>query len=145
MWHGSQRSTPPALGKLVRQSHREEMSTMVPLRDLFLHKPISRDSYLFSITSKLASTSICDRHALLFGSANLTSYGLGSNFGAGALLAEEAGRGAASMIDGILHSRSAYLQQNMKIANRRRYVVSTTCSYFRRRRISRLAGKRRIM
>lgn len=57
---------------------------------------------------------ICDRHALLLGSANLTSYGLGSNFEAGALLGEEAAREAAFMIDGVLHSKTAYLVFNTK-------------------------------
>jgi phosphatidylserine/phosphatidylglycerophosphate/cardiolipin synthase-like enzyme len=52
---------------------------------------------------------IRDDQALLLGSANLTSYALGSNFEAGVLLGEAATKEALFVLDGILDAKSVYL------------------------------------
>lgn len=52
---------------------------------------------------------VCDDRALLLGSANLTSYALGSNFEAGVLLGEAAAKEALFILEGILHAKTVYL------------------------------------
>jgi cardiolipin synthase len=52
---------------------------------------------------------ICDGTKVLIGSANLTSFALGSNFEAGVLLGEPAAREALFMIDGMIQSNTVYL------------------------------------
>jgi phosphatidylserine/phosphatidylglycerophosphate/cardiolipin synthase-like enzyme len=52
---------------------------------------------------------VCDDRALLLGSANLTSYALGSNFEAGVILGKAAAKEALFILDGILHAKTVYL------------------------------------
>ena len=52
---------------------------------------------------------VADERYLLLGSANLTSYALGSNFEAGVLLGESAAKEALLVLDGILKAKSVYL------------------------------------
>ncbi len=52
---------------------------------------------------------IRDGQALLLGSANLTSYALGSNFEAGVMLGESSAREALFVLDGVLSSKTVYV------------------------------------
>jgi phosphatidylserine/phosphatidylglycerophosphate/cardiolipin synthase-like enzyme len=52
---------------------------------------------------------VSDRRGLLLGSANLTSYALGSNFEAGVLLGEDAAKEAIFILEGILRAKTVYL------------------------------------
>ncbi len=52
---------------------------------------------------------LADERALLLGSANLTSYGLGSNFEAGVVLGEAAAKEALFIVDGMLRAKAVYL------------------------------------
>lgn len=55
-----------------------------------------------------------DDQALLLGSANLTSYGLGANFEAGVVLGASSAREALFILDGVLRSKTVYLVFNTK-------------------------------
>jgi phosphatidylserine/phosphatidylglycerophosphate/cardiolipin synthase-like enzyme len=50
-----------------------------------------------------------DDEALLLGSANLTSCGLGANFEAGVVLGTSSAREALFILDGVLRSKTVYL------------------------------------
>jgi phosphatidylserine/phosphatidylglycerophosphate/cardiolipin synthase-like enzyme len=60
---------------------------------------------------------VCDDRALLLGSANLTSYALGSNFEAGALLGEAAAKEALFILEGILRAKTVYLVFRTTLSN----------------------------
>jgi phosphatidylserine/phosphatidylglycerophosphate/cardiolipin synthase-like enzyme len=61
---------------------------------------------------------IRDRHALLLGSANLTSHALGSNFEAGVLLGRAAANEALHILEGVLRARTVYLVFRTKVCDR---------------------------
>jgi phosphatidylserine/phosphatidylglycerophosphate/cardiolipin synthase-like enzyme len=61
---------------------------------------------------------VCDDRALLLGSANLTSFALGSNFEAGVLLGEAAAKESLFILEGILHARTVYLVFRTTLSNR---------------------------
>jgi phosphatidylserine/phosphatidylglycerophosphate/cardiolipin synthase-like enzyme len=63
---------------------------------------------------------VSDSRKLLLGSANLTSYALGSNFEAGVVLGEEPAREAVFMLEGILQSKAIYLVFETKNADVKR-------------------------
>ncbi len=60
---------------------------------------------------------ISDDRALLLGSANLTSYALGSNFEAGVVLGEAAAKEALFILEGILRAKTVYLVFQTKPSN----------------------------
>jgi len=92
-----------ALEELRREAERVQGDLSVFSADA----GVGRDRFLNPLLH--AKLVIRDDQSLLLGSANLTSFALGSNFEAGVLLAEAAAKEALFILDGILNSKTVYL------------------------------------
>lgn len=96
-------STSRALEELRRESERNRVDLAV----FSAEAGSGRDRLLNPLFH--AKFIIRDNQALLLGSANLTSHGLGANFEAGVLLGEAAAEEALFVLDGILQTDCVYL------------------------------------
>lgn len=95
--------TSRALEELRREAERAQGDLSV----FSAEAGVGRDRFLNPLFH--AKLVIRDDRSLLLGSANLTSYALGSNFEARVLLAEAAAKEALFILDGILNSKTVYL------------------------------------
>jgi phosphatidylserine/phosphatidylglycerophosphate/cardiolipin synthase-like enzyme len=104
--------TSRALEELRREAERIKTDLSVYSADV----ATGRDRILNPLFH--AKLVICDDRALLLGSANLTSYALGSNFEAGVLLGEAAAKEALFIMEGILRANTVYLVFRTTLSNR---------------------------
>jgi hypothetical protein len=103
--------TSRALEELRREAERKRVDLAVFSADA----GVGRDRLLNPLLH--AKLVIRDDQALLLGSANLTSYALGSNFEAGVLLGKTAAQEALFILDGILSANTVYLVFQTNVSN----------------------------